>query len=196
MIFKTSTYQQKKFYTQVFKENIKEILKIKEAFLYLSNRKIINVANTVNSKEGKAKSKINMTTKGPPRKQVIILMSSNYVDLIIGQANGHIISINSLLKKSKSVISVDFIQADNRSIIITTNKIVNNLDLFIIKKYFKIINSVNIDSLQLPQSKCYLKILGFSYITDKTKLLINSNIIKVVLKEMLLFDNVILASKL
>ena len=109
-------------------------------------------------------------------------MSSNHTDLIIGQANGHIISINSLLKEPKPVISVDFIQADNRGIVIITNKIVNNLDLFIIKKYFKIIDSVNIDSLQLLQSKCYLKILGFSYITDNTKLLINSNIIKAVLK--------------
>jgi len=137
-----------------------------------------------------------MTTKEPSRKQVIILISSNHTDLIIGQANGHIISINSLLKEPKFVISVDFIQADNRGIVITTNKIVNNSDLFIIKKYFKIIDSVNIDSPQLPQSKCYLKILGFSYITDKTKLLINSDIIEAVLKKMLLFDNVILASKL
>jgi len=144
-IFKTSTHQQKKFYTQVFKENIKEVLKIKEAFLYLSDRKIINVANTVHRKEDKTKPRINMTTKEPSRKQVIVLMSSNHVDLIIDQANGHIISINSLLKEPKSVISVYFIQADNRGIVITTNKVVNNLNLFIIK-YFKIIDSTNINS--------------------------------------------------
>ena len=193
-IFKTSTHQQKKFYTQVFKENIKDVLKIKEAFLYLSDRKIINVANTVHRKEDKTKPRINMTTKEPSRKQVIVLMSSNYADLIIDQANGHIISINSLLKEPKSVISVYFIQADNRGIVITTNKVVDNSNLFIIK-YFKIIDSVNINSPQLLQSKCYLKILEFSYITNKTKLLINSDIIEAVLKEILLFDNVVLALK-
>jgi len=109
MIFKTSNHQQKKSYAQVSKENIEEVLKIKETFFYLSNREIINVINTVNSKENKTKPRVNMTTKGPSKKQVIIPMSSNYINLIIDQANSHIISINSLLKEAKSIISVDFI---------------------------------------------------------------------------------------
>jgi len=41
-----------------------------------------------------------------------------------------------------------------------------------------------------------LKILEFSYIADKTKLPINSDIIEAVLKETLLFDNIILTLKL
>lgn len=68
MIFKTLNYQQKKSYAQVSKKNIEEVLKIKEAFPYLSDRKIIDVVNIVNRKEGKAKSKINITTKEPSRK--------------------------------------------------------------------------------------------------------------------------------
>ena len=150
----------------------------------------------INSKEGKEKPRINMTTEGLSRKQVIIPVSSNHADLIIGQANGHVISINSFLKEANSIILVDFIWADNRSIVITTNKIVNNSDLLIIEKYFKIIDSTNINSLWLPQSKSYLKILKFPYIADKTILPINSDIIKAILKKMLLFDNIILALKL
>jgi len=53
----------------------------------------------INSKEGKEKPRINMTTEGLSRKQVIIPVSSNHADLIIGQANGHVISINSFLKR-------------------------------------------------------------------------------------------------
>jgi len=105
-------------------------------------------------------------------------MSFNYADSIISQANGHIISINSLFKEAKSFILVNFIWANNRGIVIT-----NNSDLFIVEKYFKIIYSVNINSLWPPQSKSYLKILGFPYITDKTKLPINSDIIEAVLKK-------------
>jgi len=91
-----------------------------------------------------------MTTKEPLRKQIIIPISFNHVNSIIGQANGYIISINSLLKKTKSIILVNFIWADNRGIVITTNKIVNNSDFLIVEKYFKIIDSMNNDSLQLP----------------------------------------------
>jgi len=105
-------------------------------------------------------------------------MSFNHADSIISQANGHIISINSLFKEAKSFILVNFIWANNRGIVIT-----NNSDLFIVEKYFKIIYSVNINSLWPPQSKSYLKILGFPYITDKTKLPINSDIIEAVLKK-------------
>ena len=84
MIFKTLNYQQKKSYAQVSKKNIEKVLKIKEAFFHLFNRRIINVVNTVNSKENKTKPRINVTTKGPSRKQVIVPISSNYIDLIIG----------------------------------------------------------------------------------------------------------------
>ena len=66
-IFKTLTHQQKS-YPQVSKRNFEEVLKIKEAFLYLSDRKIIDVVNIFNGKEGKSKPRINLTTKGPSRK--------------------------------------------------------------------------------------------------------------------------------
>jgi len=62
------THQQKKSYPQVSKRNFKEVLKIKEAFPYLSDKKIIDIVNIVNKKEGKSKPRINMTTKGPSRK--------------------------------------------------------------------------------------------------------------------------------
>lgn len=79
-----------------------------------------------------------------------------------------------------------------------TNKTLFTLDMSIIKKYLKENNNINsnhINSPHLPKSKSYLKILGFSYILEKTNLSIISDLIKKVIKETHIFNNVILASK-
>ena len=68
-------------------------------------------------------------------------------------------------------------------------------DLNIIKKYIKGLNNIdwnNIISSWLPQSKLYLKILGFLYFLKNTNLLITSNIIKIVIKDTHIFNNIIL----
>ena len=64
----------KKLYTQALKINIKDIVYIKNIFLTLSPKKIVEVNNIIN-KSSTVKPKIKMTTKGPSRKQVIIPMS-------------------------------------------------------------------------------------------------------------------------
>jgi len=66
----------------------------------------------------------------------------------------------------------------------------------IIKKYIKeIIDSKNIDTSWLSKLKLYLKILGLSYILENTNLLITSELVKEVIKETYLFNDVILTSK-
>ena len=62
---------------------------------------------------------------------------------------------------------MDFIYSDLIRVIMVTNKVPVQSNLYIIKNYIKNIN--NIDSLnmevpQLPQSKSYLKIIGISYL--------------------------------
>jgi len=67
--------------------------------------------------------KLNMTTKGPSRKQIIIPMSQDNSNIIITCADKHIFNINRLLKSIKSDVTTDFLCSDNRGIIVTTNQI-------------------------------------------------------------------------
>jgi len=60
-----------------FKSNIKEIIKIKDAFSKLSSDKITKIYNVMNNINQKSKPKFNIMTKGPSRKQIIISMSMN-----------------------------------------------------------------------------------------------------------------------
>ena len=83
--------------------------------------KIHKVINNINQK---GKPKFNMMTKSPLRKQIIIPMS-------IIQSNMHIVKINRLLKEVKSEILANYIHSDNKEIVITTNKIVMNLILWV-----------------------------------------------------------------
>jgi len=76
---KNPSLAQKKSYAQVSSKpttlNIAmEILKIKEAFLNLQNKKIEQVQKLI-SGNSKPKLYINMTTKGPSCKQVIVPMN-------------------------------------------------------------------------------------------------------------------------
>jgi len=61
----------------------------------------------------------------------------------------------------------DFIQTDQHGIIITTNKIASPLSIQTIETYIKNINYIdsnNIGTPYLSQSKSYLKIIGISYL--------------------------------
>ena len=58
-------------------------------------------------------------------------------------SNTYIANINKLLKNIKSEILVNFIQSDNKGIIVTTNNITTTSDLNIIEKYVKDLNNVD-----------------------------------------------------
>jgi len=63
------------------------ILKIKEAFPALPNKKILKIHNTAFSKPDNKGQKIQPITKGPSRKQAIVPASNKLMDIIIGEAN-------------------------------------------------------------------------------------------------------------
>ena len=65
-----------KLYAQASSPKINEILKIKEIFPKLLTNRIENIYKIING-GNKLKPKLNMTTKEPSRKQVIIPMSNN-----------------------------------------------------------------------------------------------------------------------
>jgi len=88
---------------------IMNMLKIKEMFSKLQNKKIDQVQKIINGNDSKPKPQINMTTKGPSCKQIIVPMSKEAANKYIKNASTHIISINSTLKLIKSGIIADFI---------------------------------------------------------------------------------------
>jgi len=78
------------------------ILKIKEAFPALLNKKILKIHDTAFPKPDNKGRRIQHTTKGPSRKQAIVPTSDNIKDTIMGEAKAHIFQINMLLKSIKS----------------------------------------------------------------------------------------------
>ena len=91
--------------------------------------KISEIYNVINKSNHKDKPRHKMTTKGPSRKQVIIPMGTNNAERVMVQSNMYVANINRLLKDIKSEVLVDFIQSDNKGIIVTTNKMAAMLDL-------------------------------------------------------------------
>ena len=175
------------------------ILKIKETFLNLPNKKINTIQKVVNSSNDKPKPRLNVTMKGPSYKQVIVPMNNELGKRFIKDSVSHITNINHILKSIKSNVCADFIYADNKGVIISTNNIVLNSDLQEIEKYIKNsfqTNNNNIMSSQLPQSKSYLKIIGIPYFVNKSNTCISSEDIEHILKNNHIFNDIVLASKL
>ena len=103
----------KKSYVQISKmnisPNIEDVLQIKEVFPALSADEVRRMIKVMNNSEEKKKPKVNMTTSGSLKKQVIISMVKSNTELIINLANLHISNINNYLKNIKSDIIADFI---------------------------------------------------------------------------------------
>ena len=65
------------------------MLKIKEMFPKLQNKKINQVQKIINGGESKPKPYINMTTRGPSHKQIIVSMN-NIIVQECGQTLGRV----------------------------------------------------------------------------------------------------------
>lgn len=116
----------------------------------------------------------------------------------MGDASTHIFQINTLLKNIKSIMHTKFIRPCTGGISIITNNIPNPSNLSIIEKYFKSVeglNSNNIQSPRLPQSKSYLKITGLPYLRADGNRITRENVIDF-MKHTDLFEAVSLVSKL
>jgi len=151
-------------------------LKIKKAFSNLQNKKI-KIVQKIISDEGKPKPHINMTTKGPFCKQVIISISNDNANTFFKNSSSHVTNINRALKNIKLKVMADFICIENKSVFITTNKVASLLDLQNIEKYVK--NTYNIkaehtESSRFLQSKSFLKIIGIFYISKSSNSCITS----------------------
>jgi len=112
-------------------------LKIKEAFPNLPNKKIDTIQKVINRINDKPKLRLNMTTKGPSHKQVIVPINSDLSKRFIKDSANYVTNINRALKSIKSNVCTDFICADTKGIIISTNSVASNSDLQEIEKYIK-----------------------------------------------------------
>ena len=187
-------------YAQASKNNVStaEVLKIKKTFPTLNAKKIDQINNIANG-TSKLKLRIQMTTKGPSRKQVIIPMSKDNVDAFIKNWSLHVSNINRQFWNAKSEILVDYIWAEPLGITVVTNKVAQSSDLMLIDQYIKNssdVNALQVEEPRLPKSKSYLKIIGIPYYphTNSQEYLTSGNI-ESILKQNQIFNNVSLASK-
>ena len=142
-IFLSNSQPKKPFYAQASKSNVNDIIKIKNAFLKFFSNKVSEIHEVMNKSSQKSRPKLNITTKEPLRKQVIIPMGSNKSERVMVKANTYISNINRLLKRVKSNISMDFIWSNNKELIITFNKVAATYNLNIIEKYMKNLNDID-----------------------------------------------------
>jgi len=70
-------------YIQVFKDNIKEIVKIKDTFPKLSSDKVTEIYKIINNPNQKDKPKFNIMTKDLSKKQIIISISTNNAERVM-----------------------------------------------------------------------------------------------------------------
>jgi len=82
-------------------------LKLKKNFSNLLAKKIENIYRIIND-SGKVKPRINMTTKGLSRKQIIVSMGNDNKSKFIASSNLHITNLNSVLRNIKSEVIGDF----------------------------------------------------------------------------------------
>jgi len=116
----------------------------------------------------------------------------------MNNSSTHVTNVNRVLKNIKSEVMADFIHVEESGLVITTNKVASDLDLQTIEKYVKNSYSVdvnNVESLRLPQSKSFLKIISILYISENTNSHITSDEIEDIIKANYIFNNVVLASK-
>ena len=123
-------------------------------------------------------------------------MSSSNSERVMAILNKYVANINRLLKKIKLDIMANFIQVNNRGLVIITNKIAAIFNFNTIKQYIKNINVVDsneVISPRLLQSKSYLKILGILYYIKDTNVPISSDIVEKFIQITYIFNNIVLA---
>ena len=186
-------------YTQISTStnSTREVLKIKETFPNLPTKKIKNIQRIISSKD-KTKPKLHITMKGLFHKQVIIPMSNDNKTKFMLDLSSHIININRALKNIKSEIKADFVWSKQSDIVITTNKITTQLNLQTIEQYVRSTNHIKAKKIKtpcLPQLKSYLKITGIPYLLENTNFSIIADVIKAIIKNNHIFNNITIASR-
>ena len=162
--------------------------------------KKIDQINNIIKGTSKTKPHIQITTKGPSRKHVIIPISNNKNTKFMKNSSVHVANINRALRNVKSEVLADFIRLNLLGITVITNKVSIQSDLQIIEQYIKNLDDIDVLQVEvscLPQSKFYLKIIGILYfLHGNYQDCLTSNDVETIIKQNQIFDNITLASKL
>ena len=137
-------------------------------------------------------------TKELLRKQVIVPISNDNSKNFMANLSAYISNINKAFKNIKSEVKADFIQVEQSGIVIVTNKVAAQLDFQTIKQFVKNTNQIEVDNIKipyLPQSKSYLKIIGIPYLLKNTNMLITVDVVKIIIKNNHIFNNITVASR-
>ena len=190
-LIEDSNNKDRQLYVQVLFTNIQE------NFPNIFWKRIKEVYKNIN-KPRKKRPRINITTKRLLRKQIIILISTDNTSKFMFLSSEHIANIDKVLKNIKSEVIADFVYVDHWELIITTNKVISHFDINTIESNIKNINVINSEDIMtshLSQSKSYLKIIGIPYIMEDTNVPINSSIVESIIKSIHIFNHMCLMSK-
>ena len=125
-------------------------------------------------------------------------MDSENIRKFMASSGDHIDNLNYALKSIKSNIIINFIHSNHWDFIVILNKVVFSSDLSIVENYVKNTSSMdsnNVQTAQLTQSKSYLKILDIPYIIKDTNISINLSVVEKIIKFTHIFDNICITSK-
>jgi len=141
-----------KSYAQVTNLKVFNILKIKEVYPNLLANKIENIHKIINN-SSKTKPKINMATRKPSHKQIIIFVSKNNITKFMAFFSKHIANLNRALRALKGIksdIRTYYVCSEHTDITIATNKVALVLDLKVIENYVKNIENINSKDIKIP----------------------------------------------
>ena len=136
-------------YAQVSALKVDKILKLKADYSNLLAEKIKNVYNIIYN-SGKVKLKINITTKGFLRKQIIVPIDNSNKSKFMLSSSTYITNINNILKNIKIDVRVDFVMSKPLGIIITMNKVASLSDTYIIENYIKNTEYIDSNNINVP----------------------------------------------
>jgi len=102
-----------KSYAQASKQytSISDVIKIKETFPSIGAKKINQINNIVNG-SSKPKPRIQITTKGLSKKQVIIPMGNDNIVKFMKNSLIYVTNLNRNLQNVKSKVLINFIHSD------------------------------------------------------------------------------------
>ena len=126
-------------------------------------------------------------------------MGKDNITKFMAFSSDHVVNLDRALKNIKSEVMVDYVCLELICITIVTNKIALSLDLQVIKKYIKNVENVNSEDIKTPrlsQSKFYFKIIGIPYFMENTNISIISDFVESIIKANYIFNDLLLISKL
>ena len=138
-----------------------------------------------------------MTTHGPTRHQVLILLDSPTSEIVVANAASVVESCNRGLVDAHSKLRVESVHKAWDGVSMSTNFVTSVAELEVIKQWLKRgagLNATTVVEPRLPQSKTFLKILGVLYWGNNASTPITQAQVEAVIANTPVFEGVVLAS--